>query len=220
VCREVLFGDDDSEHPGIPYFYDNNAEESSWTHPNEEKFLKLVDVERRRKKEKSEPKSLKNAEKAKNIPKEEVIEMEDFEAEPQDTNRSSQVQVQSHVQNRSKAASPSTLSPPAYQEESEFSPSRSVRALPISARGKGESVTTQSRDRDREKEKGRERERDQNDRDNAAKSRDRDRQIERDSQRDKGRVMDRYHDEIRSLKDTNKVCNCFIDIMESIHFHL
>ena len=203
-----MFGEDDSEHVGIPYFYDNNTEESSWTHPNEEKISKLVDEERIKKKERSR-KSKKNIEKEKNIPKEEIIELEDFDAEPLDMIRSSRDQVQSRALNRSKAAS-LALSPPADQEESEFSPSHSFRALPISAREKGASVTTQSRDRDREKEKERERERELN---NAAKVRDRDRerdrQIERDSQRDKARDRDKYYDEIRTLKDTNKVKESF-----------
>jgi hypothetical protein len=65
-----LFGEEDSEHAGIPYFYDNNTDESSWTHPNEEKFSKLIEEERS-KKEKSR-RSKKSTEREKNIRKEEM----------------------------------------------------------------------------------------------------------------------------------------------------
>ena len=39
-------GDNDSEHPGVPYFYNTFTEESRWTHPNEAVYLDMVVKER------------------------------------------------------------------------------------------------------------------------------------------------------------------------------
>ena len=40
------FGDDDSEHPGVPYFYNSVTDESAWTHPKEDVYFQLVKRER------------------------------------------------------------------------------------------------------------------------------------------------------------------------------
>ena len=43
---KVGFGDDDSEHPGVPYFYNTYTEESRWTHPKEAVYFDMVVKER------------------------------------------------------------------------------------------------------------------------------------------------------------------------------
>ena len=43
---QLGFGDDDSEHPGVPYFYNTFTEESRWTHPKEAVYFDMVVKER------------------------------------------------------------------------------------------------------------------------------------------------------------------------------
>ena len=43
---QLGFGEPDSEHPGVPYFYNTATEESRWTHPKEQVYFEMVQKER------------------------------------------------------------------------------------------------------------------------------------------------------------------------------
>tara|TARA_A100001015_G_scaffold190390_1_gene212109 strand:+ start:822 stop:1526 length:705 start_codon:yes stop_codon:yes gene_type:complete len=47
---QLGFGDKNSEHPGVPYFYNTFTEESTWTHPKEAIYFDMVVKQRAKQK--------------------------------------------------------------------------------------------------------------------------------------------------------------------------
>ena len=62
---QLGFGEPDSQHSGVPYFYNTTTDESSWTHPKEQIYFELVQKERARLQESDDKKQNKGKKKAK-----------------------------------------------------------------------------------------------------------------------------------------------------------
>jgi hypothetical protein len=57
----VEISDENSEHPGVPYFHNSTTEESIWHHPREETFLALIKEKRAKMQNKSKSNDNKNS---------------------------------------------------------------------------------------------------------------------------------------------------------------